>query len=115
MLCDNLEGWDRVGGGRGGPRGRRLVSLWLIHIVARQKPTQHCKAIRPQLEINKSKGKMIKKTLQCRLSLSGRMHESECTRATLSPSPEKKMGTNCKSMLLKTGDSCASSENQVEY
>ena len=24
---------------------------------------------------------------------------------------KKKMGTNCKIMLLKTGDSCASSEN----
>ena len=25
MLCDNLEGWDGVGGGEGGPRGRGHV------------------------------------------------------------------------------------------
>ena len=28
------------------------VYLWLIHVIVRQKPTQHCKAIILQLKIN---------------------------------------------------------------
>ena len=33
-------------------RERAHVSLWLIHLVAWQKPTQYCKAIIFQLKIN---------------------------------------------------------------
>ena len=48
LLCDNLEGWDGVGGGREGT----YVYLWLIHADVWQKPTQYCKAIILQLKIN---------------------------------------------------------------
>ena len=48
LLCDNLEGWDGVGGGREGT----YVYLWLIHADVWQKPTQYCKAIVLQLKIN---------------------------------------------------------------
>ena len=111
MLCDNLEGWNRVGGGRGGPRGRRLVSPWLIHVVAWQKPTQHCKAIRPQLEINKSKRKMIKKLYSVDFYFQVGCMKVNAPGQHSHHHQKKKMGTNCKIMLLKTGDSCASSEN----
>ena len=64
MLCNNLEGWDVVGGGRGwrmrgslwfGGRGEIqkggiYVYLWLIHVVVWQKPAQYCKAIILQLK-----------------------------------------------------------------
>ena len=53
MLCDNLEGWDEVGG-----RSKRegtYVYLWLIHVDVCQKPTQYCKAIILQLKISKLK------------------------------------------------------------
>ena len=45
MLCDDLEGWD----GMGGVVGERLkregiyVYIWLIHFLV--KLSQHCKAI----------------------------------------------------------------------
>ena len=45
-LCDNLEGWY-------GMEGWRVIYLWLINIVVWQKPTQYCKAIILQLQINK--------------------------------------------------------------
>ena len=35
-LCDNLEGWDEVGG-----RFKR-EDLWLIHVDVWQRPTQYC-------------------------------------------------------------------------
>ena len=41
-------------------RERIYVYLWLIHIVVWQKLTQHCKAIIPQLKINKLKNNKIK-------------------------------------------------------
>ena len=37
-FCDNLEGWDGVGGGREGT----YVYLRLMHIDVWQKPTQYC-------------------------------------------------------------------------
>ena len=52
MLCDNLEGWDGVGGGREVYEGGSYVYLWLIHVDVWQKPTQYCKAIILQLKIN---------------------------------------------------------------
>ena len=55
MLCDNLEEWDGVLRGREVQEGEREgidVPLWLIHTVVWQKPTQHCKAIILQLNIN---------------------------------------------------------------
>ena len=59
-LCESLEGWDGVGGGRELQEGGDLCILWLIHVDVRQKPTQHCKAIILQLKINKKRidGKM---------------------------------------------------------
>ena len=33
MLCDILEGWDRVGGGtEAQERGGKRVHLWLTHV-----------------------------------------------------------------------------------
>ena len=52
MLCDNLEGWDGVGGGREVYEGGSYVYLWLIHVDVWQKPTRYCKAIILQLKIN---------------------------------------------------------------
>ena len=46
VLWENLEGQD--GGGEVGGRFKRegtCMYLQLIHVVVRQKPTQHCKAI----------------------------------------------------------------------
>ena len=57
MLCDHLEGWDGVGGGRRFKREGAYVYLWLIHASTGQKPTQYCKAIILQLQISKKKRK----------------------------------------------------------
>ena len=52
VLCDNLEGWDGVGGGKEAQEGRDIC----IHIthslcfVVYQKLTQHCRAIILQLK-----------------------------------------------------------------
>ena len=43
VLCDNLEGWDGVGG-RFRREGTHVCS-WLIHAAVQQKTAQHCKAI----------------------------------------------------------------------
>ena len=45
-----------MGSGVGGrfKREGTHVCLWLIHIVVRQKPTQHCKAISLQLKKKKT-------------------------------------------------------------
>ena len=48
-VCDNLEGWDRVG--RRFRREGTCVHLWLIHVDVWQKPTQYHKAITLQLKI----------------------------------------------------------------
>ena len=54
VLCDNLKGRD--GRLKGGPRGRRHMYTWLIHVDIWQKPTEYCKAIILQLKmiINKN-------------------------------------------------------------
>ena len=47
MLCEDLEGWDRVGGREtqeGGDMGI-YVCIWLIHFVVQPKLTQYCEAI----------------------------------------------------------------------
>ena len=49
VLCDNLERWDGVGGGREVQEGGDIY-LWLIHADLWQKPTQYCKAIVLQLK-----------------------------------------------------------------
>ena len=46
MLCDDLEGWDGVGGGMEvQEEGDICIYLWLIHVDACQKSTQCCKII----------------------------------------------------------------------
>ena len=45
LLCDNLEGWDRAGGGGRFKREGTRVYLGPIHVDVWQKPTQHCEAI----------------------------------------------------------------------
>ena len=53
MLCDNLEGWDGVGGVGGRfMREGIYVYQWLIHVVTWQKATQYCEVIILQLKIN---------------------------------------------------------------
>ena len=49
MLCDNLEGWDGVGG-VGFKREGAYVYLCLIHADVWQRPVQYCKAIILQLK-----------------------------------------------------------------
>ena len=51
-LCDNLEAWDRVGSGERFKGEGTCVCLWLIHVDAWQKLTEHGKAIILQLKIN---------------------------------------------------------------
>ena len=43
VLCDDLDGWGEVVGGRLRREGT-YVYIWLIHFVVQQKLTQHCKA-----------------------------------------------------------------------
>ena len=49
----------KLTGGGGGRRevqeGGDICVLWLVHVDIRQKPSQYCKAIIPQLIINKLK------------------------------------------------------------
>ena len=47
VLWDDLEGWDG-GGGREGTH----AYLWPVHVAARQRPAQSCRAVVPQLKIN---------------------------------------------------------------
>ena len=37
MLCDKVEGWDRVGGGREVQEGGAYGYLWLTHVDGWQK------------------------------------------------------------------------------
>ena len=55
MLCDNVEGWDGVGGGKEVQEEGTYIHLWLTHVDMWQKPAQHCKAIILQLNTNKFK------------------------------------------------------------
>ena len=50
VLCDNPEGWDRVGGGREVKEGGDIQYLRLIRVGVWQKSTQHCKATTLQLK-----------------------------------------------------------------
>ena len=50
-VCDNLEGWGGMEGGRGGSRGTGHMYSYGWFIL-RQKPVQHCKAIILRLKIN---------------------------------------------------------------
>ena len=63
MLCDNLEGWNGVKGGRGRFKGEGpYIHPWLIHVDVWQKPTQRCKAVILRLNINlKNKLRKFKK------------------------------------------------------
>ena len=49
-LCQHLERWDGVGGGR--QREGTYMYLWLIHVDVWQKSMQYCKAIILQLKID---------------------------------------------------------------
>ena len=53
--CDNLEGWDEVGGGGRFKREGTYVCLWLVHVDVWQKPTQDCNIIILQLKIKLKK------------------------------------------------------------
>ena len=75
MLCDNLEGYDGVGG-RFKREGTYIymyiyIYLWLIHVDAWQKPTHYCQAIILQIKINKYKKR--NKTKQRKIK-----HRSTC-------------------------------------
>ena len=45
MLCDNLEGWDGMGEGRGARREGTYVYLWLIYVNELQRSTQYFRAV----------------------------------------------------------------------
>ena len=51
-LCNNLEEWKRVAGGRKVKRERTYVHLWQIYADVWQKSNQYCKVIILQLKIN---------------------------------------------------------------
>ena len=51
MLRDDLEGWDRVGGGREVQDGGAHVRLWLMHVDIWQKPRQYCETVILQLKM----------------------------------------------------------------
>ena len=51
-MCNNLEGWQGVGGGRGVQEGGAYVYLRQINVDAWKKPMQYCKAVILQLNIN---------------------------------------------------------------
>ena len=55
VLCDNVEGWDAVGGGWEIQEEGIYMHLWQIHVDVWQKPARCCKAISPQLKIKKKK------------------------------------------------------------
>ena len=42
LLCDILEGWDGVGGGRRFKREQTYGYPWLIYVDIWQKPAQYC-------------------------------------------------------------------------
>ena len=66
-LCNNLEGWDGVGGRREVQEGGDVcICLWLIPVDVWQKPTQFCEAIILQL-----KNKLIKREREGALSPRG--------------------------------------------
>ena len=51
-LCDDPEGWASGWVGERPNRERVYVCVWTTHLVVRQKPTQHCKAIILPLKVN---------------------------------------------------------------
>ena len=55
VLCDNLEGWDGVGGGREVQEGGGIQILTADSCWLGQKPIRYCKAVILQLKINKFK------------------------------------------------------------
>ena len=57
MLCDNLEGWDGEGGGRGFRREGSYGHLWLNHVDVQQKTTHYCKSVILQLKKTVQHGK----------------------------------------------------------
>ena len=59
VLCDNLEGWDGVGDGRGFKREGTYGYLWLFNVDVWQKPSQYCKVIILQLKIKYNLKKII--------------------------------------------------------
>ena len=53
VLCDILNGWDRVGSGREVQAVGDIGIPMAIHFDVWQKPKQYCNAINLQLQINK--------------------------------------------------------------
>ena len=53
MLCDNLEVWDGVGGGREMQERRKVHIPMADSCYIQQKLAQYCKASILQLKINK--------------------------------------------------------------
>ena len=50
-VCNNLEGWKRVGDWKDVQEGGRLCTPCLLHVDVWQKANQFCKAIILQLKI----------------------------------------------------------------
>ena len=68
MHWDNPEGWDGVGGGRGGSGWGTHVHPWLIHVSVWQKPLQYCKVISLQLKQLIFKKESKKKIVEGKIS-----------------------------------------------
>ena len=60
VRCDDLERWDGEWVGGEFKTEGIYVYIRLIHVVVQQKLTQHCKAIRPQLNFFKIQKKKKK-------------------------------------------------------
>ena len=89
-LCDNLEGWNGVRGGREAQeRGDICIYLWLIHVDVWQKTTQYCEAIILQLKINKLKNERLQRDpsvlLPCEVPLKKKKKKKGCLGSRPSP------------------------------
>ena len=63
VFCDNLDGWNGIGGGKEVQERETYVYLWLIHVDVWKKPTQYCKKIIP-IKIYKFILKIVKKKIK---------------------------------------------------
>ena len=76
MLCDNLEGWEHVGGGRAVQEGGDICRLMAVSHIVQQKPTQHCKAI--ILHVKKRERERERTKCSCNVAIDNRQREFLC-------------------------------------
>ena len=89
VLCDSLEGWDRVGGGRVAQQGEDIYMPMTDACWCMAESTQYCKATLLQLDINK----LNKKKYQARTGTEARARGDRARRglpARQEERPEKR-------------------------